>query len=55
MPARGSRRDDAATWSMVAFLRKLPGMMPAEYKAIVAKAPPDEGMGGMPAPASSTR
>ena len=31
-------------WSMVAFLEKLPGMTPAEYKAIVAKAPPDEDM-----------
>jgi hypothetical protein len=29
---------------MVAFLRKLPGLTPAEYRAIVAKAPPDDDM-----------
>jgi hypothetical protein len=28
-------------WSMVAFLEKLPGMTPAEHKAIEARAPPD--------------
>jgi mono/diheme cytochrome c family protein len=44
MPAWGSSRDDATVWSMVAFLRKLPGMTPAEYKAVVAKAPPDDDM-----------
>lgn len=62
MPAWGGSHDDATIWSMVAFLRKLPGMTPAQYKAIVAKAPPDDdmdtgdarpaaghqGMGGMP-------
>ncbi len=62
MPAWGTSHDDATIWSMVAFLQKLPGMAPAEYKAIVAKAPPDEdmddghadgGMGDMPAPAAS--
>lgn len=44
MPAWGFSHDDATIWSMVAFLRKLPGMTPAEYKAIVAKAPPDDDM-----------
>jgi mono/diheme cytochrome c family protein len=45
MPAWGlAGHDDPTIWSMVAFLQKLPGMTPAEYKAIVAKAPPDEDM-----------
>ena len=45
MPAWGmAGHDDSTIWSMVAFLQKLPGMSPAEYKAIVAKAPPDEDM-----------
>lgn len=47
MPAWGFSHDDATIWSMVAFLRKLPGMSPAQYRAIVAKAPPDEDMGPM--------
>ena len=49
MPAWGFSHDDATIWSMVAFLKKLPGMTPAEYRAIVAKAPPDEDMGPMDA------
>ena len=44
MPAWGFSHDDATIWSMVAFLRKLPAMTPAQYQAIVAKAPPDEDM-----------
>jgi mono/diheme cytochrome c family protein len=44
MPAWGGSHDDATIWSMVAFLQKLPGLTPAQYKAIVAKAPPDEDM-----------
>jgi len=44
MPAWGASHDDATIWSMVAFLQKLPGMTPAQYKDIVAKAPPDEDM-----------
>src|SRR3546814_5940179 len=36
--------DNPTIWSMVAFIEKLPGMTPAQYKAIVAKAPPDEDM-----------
>ena len=46
MPGWGSSHDDAAIWSMVAFLRKLPDLSPEEYKAIVAKAPPDEDADG---------
>lgn len=50
MPAWGTTHDDATIWSMVAFLQKLPSLSPAQYKAIVAKAPPDEDMdmGGEP-------
>ncbi|MDN5873078.1 MAG: cytochrome c [Sinobacteraceae bacterium] len=45
MPAWGmAGHDDLTIWSMVAFIEKLPGMTPAQYKAIVAKAPPDEDM-----------
>ncbi|HCA27546.1 MAG TPA: cytochrome C [Betaproteobacteria bacterium] len=47
MPAWGMSHDDATIWSMVAFLRKLPSMTPAQYKEIVAKAPPDDDMGAM--------
>ncbi|HEX7324130.1 MAG TPA: cytochrome c [Rhodanobacteraceae bacterium] len=44
MPAWGVNHDDPTIWSMVAFLQKLPDMTPAQYKAIVAIAPPDEDM-----------
>ncbi|HET6906957.1 MAG TPA: c-type cytochrome [Rhodanobacteraceae bacterium] len=46
MPAWGKdgSHDDQTIWSMVAFLEKLPGMTPQQYKEIVAKAPPDEDM-----------
>jgi len=44
MPAWGASHDDAKIWSLVAFLQKLPSMSPAQYKAIVANAPPDEDM-----------
>jgi hypothetical protein len=47
MPAWGPSHDDATIWSMVAFLQKLPEMTPAQYKAMVAKAPPDEDMAPM--------
>jgi mono/diheme cytochrome c family protein len=49
MPAWGVNHDDPTIWSMVAFLQKLPDMTPAQYKAMVAIAPPDEDMdmGGM--------
>jgi mono/diheme cytochrome c family protein len=47
MPAWGFSHDDATLWSMVAFLQKLPGMTPAEYQAIVSRAPPDDDMGPM--------
>jgi ketosteroid isomerase-like protein/mono/diheme cytochrome c family protein len=44
MPAWGASHDDPTIWSMVAFLQKLPGMTPQQYKDIVARAPPDEDM-----------
>ena len=44
MPAWGLSHDDPTIWSMVAFLQKLPAMTRAQYKDIVAKAPPDEDM-----------
>ena len=47
MPAWGISHDDETIWSMVAFLQKLPEMTPAQYKEIVAKAPPDDDMDSM--------
>lgn len=47
MPAWGMSHDDETIWSMVAFLQKLPGMTPAQYKEMVAKAPPDDDMDSM--------
>ena len=44
MPAWGASHDDATIWSMVAFLQKLPGMTPAQYRDIVARAPQDHDM-----------
>ncbi|KRE87503.1 cytochrome C [Rhodanobacter sp. Soil772] len=44
MPAWGLSHDDPTIWSMVAFLQKLPDMTPAQYRDMVAKAPPDEDM-----------
>jgi mono/diheme cytochrome c family protein len=44
MPAWGGSHDDATIWSMVAFLQKLPELTPAQYKDIVARAPPDMDM-----------
>jgi ketosteroid isomerase-like protein/mono/diheme cytochrome c family protein len=44
MPAWGLSHDDPAIWSMVAFVHKLPDLSPAQYKDMVAKAPPDEDM-----------
>lgn len=50
MPAWGSSHGDATIWSMVAFLHKLPGLTPQQYKDMVAKAPPDEDMEMVPSP-----
>lgn len=39
MPAWGVTHDDTLIWDMVAFLRKLPNLTPAEYALIVKSAP----------------
>ncbi len=44
MPAWGASHDDATIWSMVAFVQRLPDLDAAQYKQIVATAPPDEDM-----------
>lgn len=44
MPAWGKTHDDETIWNMVAFLQKLPGLTPQQYRDLVAKAPPDEDM-----------
>ncbi|RYF11933.1 MAG: cytochrome c [Oxalobacteraceae bacterium] len=41
MPAWGRSHPDPLIWDMVAFVRKLPGMTPEQYKAFVASAPED--------------
>jgi mono/diheme cytochrome c family protein len=41
MPAWGKTHPDPLIWDMVAFVRKLPGMTPEQYKALVASAPAD--------------
>lgn len=40
-PAWGKTHADPLIWDMVAFVRRLPGMSPAEYKRLVASAPED--------------
>lgn len=44
MPAWGATHDDETIWSMVAFLQQLPDMTDAQYRDMLAKAPPDEDM-----------
>lgn len=39
MPAWGRTHDDRTLWSIVAFLRKLPGLTPAQYHAMANAAP----------------
>ena len=39
MPTWGKTHDDRLIWDMVAFIRQLPKMSPAQYKAAVASAP----------------
>lgn len=38
MPAWGATHDDAKIWAMVAFVRRLPGMSPADYRTLTAAA-----------------
>lgn len=66
MPAWGKTHSDRKIWAMVAFVRKLPGMTPAQYKAYTAHdhgesdhaegdhaAPASAGSAATPAPAST--
>lgn len=39
MAAWGKTHNDVLIWDMVAFLQKLPGLTPAQYKALVKSAP----------------
>jgi mono/diheme cytochrome c family protein len=48
MPAWGAGHDDETIWSIVAFVQKLPEMTPAQYRELVAKAPPDDDMAHAP-------
>lgn len=41
MPAWGKTHPDPLIWDMVAFVRKLPGMTPEQYRAAIASAPAD--------------
>lgn len=41
MPAWGKTHPDVLMWNMVAFLRQLPHLTPAQYAAITANAPAD--------------
>lgn len=38
MPAWGASHDDHAIWAIVAFIRKLPQLSPAQYKAMTVNA-----------------
>jgi len=39
MPAWGRTHSDSLIWDMVAFVRKLPSLSPAQYRAMVESAP----------------
>jgi len=41
MPAWGRTHSDDLIWDMVAFIRKLPSLSPAQYQALVKSAPAD--------------
>jgi mono/diheme cytochrome c family protein len=41
MPAWGKSHPDPLIWDMVAFVRRLPGMTPDQYRRLVASAPGD--------------
>ncbi len=53
MAAWGKTHNDTLIWDMVAFLQKLPGLTPEQYRALVKSAPEDhddmmKNMNGMP-------
>src|SRR3546814_17033915 len=41
MPAWGKTHSDELIWDMVAFVRQMPKMSPAQYQAVIASAPED--------------
>lgn len=43
MPAWGPTHSDEKIWALVAFVKRLPQMTPAQYKAMDEKAGPEEG------------
>lgn len=45
MPAWGKSHSDQAIWDIVAFLKKLPSLTPAQYQAITAKPHGEDGDG----------
>src|SRR3954454_3029364 len=46
MPAWGVTHDDARIWDMVAFIKKLPDLTPAQYQALVGASDESEREGG---------
>lgn len=61
MPAWGRTHSDELIWDMVAFVRQLPKMSPAQYQAAIKSAPADHdemmkegGMPGMTMPPKAT-
>ena len=44
MPAWGVTHSDKLLWDVVAFLQKLPGLTPDQYRTLVRSAPSHEGM-----------
>jgi mono/diheme cytochrome c family protein len=63
MPAWGRTHSDTLIWDMVAFIRRLPKMSPAQYQAAIKSAPQDHdaimkdmpGMAGMPTAGSDSK
>ena len=41
MPAWGKTHSDELIWDMVAFVRQMPKMSPAQYQAVISSAPED--------------
>jgi len=50
MPAWGKTHSDAELWPIVAFVEHMHGMTPAQYRALVARAPKDMDMSELPMP-----
>lgn len=54
MPAWGKSHSDDEIWDITAFVLNLPHLTPAQYKDVVAHAPPDTDMIVMPMPGEGT-